>query len=438
MAKVGPSKFTPSEAVKFFKQKGYGLNFHWRDVAKEEHANAFFVSKATGIEVLETFKTAIEKSLENGTTFEDFKKDVVPTLQKLGWIGKAEMFDPRFGKTEEVLLGTPRRLKVIYDTNLRTAYSAGTWERILDNQKAFPYLRYSAVMDSRTRPEHSELHGITLPVDDPFWDTHYPPNGWFCRCTVMQVSRERLEAEGWQVSKSPEIEYVNYNDKRNGVIIKVPKGIDPSFDYNVGKARRNAFVPPSSGGSLGSSTPHFDFKPYDLPENVLVQKLPPMPKAETMPASLLLPSGKAEEFYMNEFLKEFSASTSKDAVFIDKTGQPLVIGKGMFLSLDGKSKVLKAGREPYLKVLAETIKNPDEIWWVWEKGKVTGNWLLKRRYLKRWEGDGGVNGLAVFEWNKKSWLGITTFVPSKRVDIDKYLKNQRQGLLAYYKKTPSR
>lgn len=39
------------------------------------------------------------------------------------------------------------------------------------------------------REEHAELNGITLPADDPFWREYYPPNGWRCRCTTVEVNR---------------------------------------------------------------------------------------------------------------------------------------------------------------------------------------------------------------------------------------------------------
>ena len=64
------------------------------------------------------------------------------------------------------------------ETNLRTAYAAGRWERIERLAPRLPWLRCSAVLDERTRPEHAAWHGIVLPANDPFWSTHYPPNGW--------------------------------------------------------------------------------------------------------------------------------------------------------------------------------------------------------------------------------------------------------------------
>ena len=49
--------------------------------------------------------------------------------------------------------------------------------------------QYRTAGDGKVRPEHAGLNGVTLPMDDGFWDHYYPPNGWNCRCTVVQVLR---------------------------------------------------------------------------------------------------------------------------------------------------------------------------------------------------------------------------------------------------------
>lgn len=54
-------------------------------------------------------------------------------------------------------------------------------------------LQYRTAQDDRVRPEHAELEGVTLPIDDTFWADYYPPNGWNCRCTVVQVRRGKYE-----------------------------------------------------------------------------------------------------------------------------------------------------------------------------------------------------------------------------------------------------
>ena len=51
------------------------------------------------------------------------------------------------------------------------------------------HLQYRTAADDRVREEHAALHGITLPPDDPFWTSYFPPNSWGCRCTAVQVNK---------------------------------------------------------------------------------------------------------------------------------------------------------------------------------------------------------------------------------------------------------
>ncbi len=118
-----------------------------------------------------------------------------------------------------------------------TAYARGRWERIERLAEARPLLRYVAVLDARTRPEHMRWHGTVLPWDHPFWRTHYPPCGWRCRCTVIQLSHEELEEFGFELSEEPPEgwnETRPWLDRRNGRTVQVPVGIDPGFQHNVG------------------------------------------------------------------------------------------------------------------------------------------------------------------------------------------------------------
>lgn len=52
-------------------------------------------------------------------------------------------------------------------------------------------LQYRTAYDDRVRTSHRKLEGITLPITSKFWDDYFPPNGWNCRCTVVQVRKDK-------------------------------------------------------------------------------------------------------------------------------------------------------------------------------------------------------------------------------------------------------
>lgn len=228
----------PKEALDYIKNKGWKVGFSHLDVYKEEHARYFTVAKATQMDVLKSIRGEVEKALAEGMTFRQFEKDLTPTLQRLGWWGKKEMVDPATGKARLVQLGSPRRLKTIYDANLRTSRAAGQWERVQRTKEALPYLRYGLGPSEKHRIEHAEWSGITLPVDHPWWNTHYPPKGWGCKCRARQVSQYEMDKKGWTVSEPPPDEMREWVNKRTGEIDLVPKGVDPGWNFNPGKERR--------------------------------------------------------------------------------------------------------------------------------------------------------------------------------------------------------
>lgn len=74
-----------------------------------------------------------------------------------------------------------------YDTAYGQAQSAVQWNQIQKDKAVLNVLKYSAVLDERTSDICAPLDGITLPVDDPFWDKFMPLNHFNCRCTVEQL-----------------------------------------------------------------------------------------------------------------------------------------------------------------------------------------------------------------------------------------------------------
>ena len=232
-----------AEAVAHFRGKrdrqDWAWSFDWRDVSAEEHLAQFTFAKAARLDVLQAVRAEVDRALAEGRTLREFVGELRPRLQKLGWWGEKEMVDPRTGERRLVEIG-PRRLATIFDTNLRMAHARGRWERIQALKEEMPYLRYVATLDARTRPEHARWHGTVLRVDDPWWRTHYPPNGWRCRCAVQQLSESDLRRRGRGATPRPKGGTRKWTNRRTGEIVDVPAGIDPGFERNAGSYSRVA------------------------------------------------------------------------------------------------------------------------------------------------------------------------------------------------------
>lgn len=193
------ARLPPKEAVAYFRAKGYNITWNWYEQLTDAHARAFTVAKAARMDVLTTLRTEVDRAIHDGITRDEFINTLTPRLQKLGWWGKQIAVDSQ-GNAKAIQLGSPRRLALIYDVNTRAAYNAGRYAQMMNTADAFPYWQYVAVMDSRTRPAHAALNLMVFRFDDPFWKTHYPPNGWRCRCRVRALSAARLKALGLKVS----------------------------------------------------------------------------------------------------------------------------------------------------------------------------------------------------------------------------------------------
>lgn len=93
------------------------------------------------------------------------------------------------GKINEEYTGT--WLKTEYTNAIIASQMAAKWQRIQQEKETLPYLKYVTVGDERVREEHAEMEGIIRKVDDDFWLVWFPPNGWRCRCDVLQLSNAK-------------------------------------------------------------------------------------------------------------------------------------------------------------------------------------------------------------------------------------------------------
>lgn len=227
----------PKEAVEYFQQKGFAIGFDYRDVWQAQHQAAFTVAKVTQLDLLQDIRAAVDAALKDGTTLQQFQKTLTPTLQAKGWWGRQPMTDPLTGETRDVQLGSPRRLKTIYDTNLRTAHSEGQWQRIQASKAAFPFLQYDGANSENPRLQHKAWDGMVLPVDDPFWQSHMPVKEWGCKCRVIAMTASQVARRGLEISPSPKVPTKPYVNARTGEVQQIPEGVHPAFHYPPGGRR---------------------------------------------------------------------------------------------------------------------------------------------------------------------------------------------------------
>lgn len=240
-------KLTPAEAVAYLQGRGQlATTYSWQDLWQEEHAQQFTVSRLARLDLLQTISDKITASVAGDLSRRDFMRDVREALQEAGWWGQMEVVEPDTGEILRTKFD-PQRLKLILDTNTRQAYAAGQWERLQRTKRTHPYLRYITKRDERVREAHRAWDNVTLPVDDGFWSTHYPPNGWRCRCRVVAVSQAEYDrgvtpTGVGMVKAAPDVVMRAWENRRTGETLQVPVGVDPGFGYNAGAAGLRAAV----------------------------------------------------------------------------------------------------------------------------------------------------------------------------------------------------
>lgn len=420
----------PRDALRRFESRQLLLpTFRWQDAWEADHARGFAVAGVTKLAVLEQVYDQLKISIAEGRSLADFRVEMGRKLVKAGLWGDVEITNPANGETRMARFDAAR-LRTIYDVNLRQSHAAGRWDRIERNKARQPFVMYRTMRDERVRASHRPWDGLVLPVGHPFWRAHYPPNGWRCRCTAFAVSQRDLDrrlADGEKIMRdAPPEQLVDYTNPHTGETLRVPRGIDPGFGHNPGLEELDGVLPKAlrkTGFKVAGFTPKTD--------------LSPLPPPRERPASLLMEPGLAAEQYIDAFMGAFGARRSAKGTwlpktFLDAAGEEIVIGKSMFTRRGtGETKVFERGRERFVQVLAEAIKDPDEIWLLpmfTKDGKV----VVRRRYLVRFTLAGQEQPMiGVYEWGRDGWVGVSGF----NTDDIEYLLLQRQGYLAYRRQT---
>lgn len=204
------------EQEAFFEKKLNIPTLKWDDLWKDQHSKGFMVAGAYKADLLDDFRGAVTKAKKEGITLEQFRDDFDKIVSKHGWAYNGSR---------------DWRSQVIYDTNIRASYAAGRWEQLTDPdiKKAFGYLVYRHGDSRQPRLMHLSWDGTTLPVNDPWWKTHFVPNGWGCRCQIFAADTADYQAAKAQGKGDAPLSPI---DPATGA----PIGIDKGWDYNPGIA----------------------------------------------------------------------------------------------------------------------------------------------------------------------------------------------------------
>lgn len=122
-------------------------------------------------------------------------------------------------------------LSAEYNHAVASSQMASKWLGFKNLQDDFPNLVYQTAGDDRVRPSHVALDGIVKPMDDTFWNTNYPPNGWNCRCDV-DATDAALSSNTPNVSNDP---MFNNNVGKDGIVF--PKS-HPYYEASKAQAKR--------------------------------------------------------------------------------------------------------------------------------------------------------------------------------------------------------
>jgi len=205
-----------AEQIAFFRAKlGNQIpTATWKDVWKSGHDTGFMVAGAMKADILSDFAQAVDAAIADGKSLGWFREAFDAIVEAHGW---------------DYTGGRDWRSKVIYQTNTATSYAAGRLAQLRDPalKSLAPYWMYvhnDSVM--HPRPLHLSWNKLTLPADDPWFQAHYPPNGWGCRCRVTAVSEAQARRDGGRFVQPPDD---GINEKTG-----TPNGIDRGWDYMPG------------------------------------------------------------------------------------------------------------------------------------------------------------------------------------------------------------
>ncbi|WP_447926939.1 phage head morphogenesis protein [Vreelandella sp. EE27] len=218
-----------TEQTEFFRNKLNLPTTRAGQITRDQNDAAFVVAGATKADLLADLRGAVDGAISSGQSLGEFRSQFNEIVTKRGWTGWTG---------EGTQAGRAWRTRLIYKTNLDTSYAAGRWAQMTDPDvmRLRPYWRYVHNTVENPRQQHQRWNNLVLRADDPWWQTHYPPNGFGCNCGVETLNQRGLERLGKsEPDSAPRGGTYEHIDNATGEVLTVPNGVQPGFDYAPGQ-----------------------------------------------------------------------------------------------------------------------------------------------------------------------------------------------------------
>jgi len=401
-----------AEQIEFFRKKVPLPSESWTQLYGAGHDHGFVVAGANREALVTDFMRAVDEVLDQGKSIEHFRKNFDQIVQTHGWDYKGSR---------------NWRSKVIYQTNLATSFAAGRRSQLLEMTRTHPYWQYvhsDAV--KHPRAEHKAWDGMVLRWDDPFWRTHFPPNGWGCQCEVRALTAAQARAMGKsEPDTAPPIAMreVTVGSGASARTVKVPAGIDPGFEYAPGATRvkgSNGYLQRQAWEALANPldpdnprwVPVFTNTPADVGR--------PDRMTPFTPSTNLAPRAVPGEDMTQRIANMIGGETTAFNV------------KGLPVTIDARSLAAHlakdARRSEYLPLLPDLLENPWEVWVNLYRDAQTGNYELRSRIIKAYTLKKSDEGVLLVAQAGRGFFEGWTFIPTRDL---RYVNRQRMGKLWY-------
>jgi SPP1 gp7 family putative phage head morphogenesis protein len=235
------------EAIDFIKSKPVVSQEVFAKLLPELKGRVFTISGIEDMNILQKVRDRIA-DLPAGANWNDVRDDIATDLSPFF---VDENADP---ETKDAQINAAnRRAELLLRTHGFQAYQAAQYDVMKRQVDVFEYWQYMTMEDDAVRPEHAALDGLILPADSSFWDDHYPPWDWGCRCLVRAISAEEAQAAGteesgygWtltgqQQAHLEENGFLPPDADNNGIVTNVSSPVDRGdespFSWNPGDLR---------------------------------------------------------------------------------------------------------------------------------------------------------------------------------------------------------